>query len=368
MRTRTLLDRIDERLALDRADGDHAFFHALMLKFEYVTKIAVSGMVACIGDDSDRHRYTLEHKLVRADSLGTWMETLNTALVGPPAQVLLPSARNIARELTEQVGPDDWRYNCVSILTRAASALDATPELGPRVALRQFFDIGAQLRNRTRGHGAPTASQCSNACLDLESCLNSMVQNMTIFSLPWAYLHRNLSGKYRVSPLLNDCSSFDHLKRTRDIRMSDGVYINLGETTDTDNVVLVPLVFTDPDLLDISLPNGNYRACSFESLSYLTNEVERHEDTAWTTAPARLPESETEGGSVLSLMGNAFANVPPPPIRYVARPDLERRLEQELVTPDRHPIITLTGPGGIGKNDSCSQCCTPDLCTRLGTV
>ena len=70
MTPRSLFDRIDQRIALDRQDGDYALFHALMLKLEYVTKVVVSGIVACIGDDSDRHRYTLEHKLVRADSLG----------------------------------------------------------------------------------------------------------------------------------------------------------------------------------------------------------------------------------------------------------------------------------------------------------
>ena len=311
MAHRNLFDRIDQRIALDREEGDYAFFHALMLKLEYVTKVVVSGSLACIGDDSDRHRYTLEHRLVRADSLGVWIEVLNTALVGPPAQVLLPSARHLSRDLTEQVGPEDWRYECVNSLQKAASELDVSTSLGAKVALRQYFDLAAYLRNRTRGHGAPTAAQCSRACVALEHSLHLLQQHMKLFHLPWAHLHRNISGKYRVSPLLNDCSSFDYLKRTRDVRMSDGVYMDLSKFSDGDPFLLVPLVFTDPDLLDISLPNGNYARQQFESLSYITNEIFLQDGSVWSSPPARLPPSETEGSNSLDLVGHTFTNVPP---------------------------------------------------------
>ena len=349
MTHRSLFDRIDQRIALDRQDGDYAFFHALMLKLEYITKVVVSGIVACIGDDSDRHRYTLEHKLVRADSLGIWIEALNTALIGPPAQVLLFSARRLSRDLTEQVGPEDWRYDCVNAIKSAGSELDVTISLGAKVALRQYFDIAAQLRNRTRGHGAPTSIQCGKACLALERSLQLLEQHMALFRLPWAHLYRNLSGKYRISPLLNDCSSFDYLKRTRDVRIPDGVYVNLNGFGDVDSYLAVPLMFTDPDLLDVSLPNGNYVRQQFETLSFITNELTTQDGSAWSSPPARLPPSETEGSNTLELVGNTFTNVPPEPVRYVPRTDLETRLERELTTQDRHPIVTLTGPGGIGK-------------------
>ena len=172
---------------------------------------------------------------------------------------------------------------------------------------------------------------------------------MELFRIPWAHLYRNLSGRYRVSPLLNDSASFDYLKRTRDVRIPDGVYLNLNGYSDIDSCLLVPLIFTDADLLDISLPNGNYNRQRFETLSYITNEVSTQDGSTWSSPPARLPSSETEGSNTLELVGNTFTNVPPAPVRYVARFDLETRLERELVTRDRHPIITLTGPGGIGK-------------------
>ena len=349
MSSQSLLGGIDDRIALDREDGDYAYFHALMLKLEYVTKIVVSGIVACVGDDVDRHRYSLEHKLVRADSLGTWVEVLNMALVGPPAQCLLPDARDLARDLTEQVGAADWRHRAVDQLNRAAASLDADSGLGAKVALRQFFDIGVQLRNRTRGHGAPTASQCNGACADLETSLKAVVQNMKLFALTWVHLHKNLSGKYRVSPLVNDPSPFDYLKRTSEARLPNGVYLHLGGKPRVANHLHVPLIFTSPELLDVWLPNGNYKKNSFEVLSYVSNDMSRRDGAQWSIPPARLPESETEGGESLEPIGNTFANLPPMPTGYVPRIDLEERLIKELLNRDRHPIVTLTGPGGIGK-------------------
>ena len=92
-----------------------------MLKLEYITKIVTSGVIACVADDSDRHRYSLEHKLVRANSTGEWVDALNTALVGAPAQFLISGSRGLARDLTEQVGAEDWRHIAVSGLNPSSS-------------------------------------------------------------------------------------------------------------------------------------------------------------------------------------------------------------------------------------------------------
>jgi len=340
---------IDRRITQDREEGDIAYFNALMLKLEFLTKVVTAGVVACISDDIDRHRYTLEHKLVRANSLGEWTEILNTALVGPPAQSLDSEAREIAKDLTQRVDQSDWRFQAVSSLHNAATELGATSGLGEKIALRRFFDIGAQVRNRTRGHGATTATQCQTACSHLVAALDAVVSNMVILKLPWVHLHQNLSKKYRVSPLLNDPAPFEYLKGTRDMRLRNGVYINLGTISDALNPQHVRLIFTGTELHDIALPNGNFKKKTFETLSYVTNDVDNADGAEWSHPPAGLPQSETEGNVILELMGNMFANVPVMPSGYVPRPILENQLIAELRTTERHPIVTLTGPGGIGK-------------------
>ncbi len=343
---------IDQRIELDREEGDIAYLNALLLKLEFLTKMIVAGVVACIDDDVDRCRYSLEHRLVRADSLGNWTDVLNTALVGPPAQSIVSEARTVTRDLTQQVGADDIRYSIVTELRKAAAELGCEVNLGDRVALRQFFDIAVQVRNRSKGHGAPTAHQSQNACPHLMHAISSFVSEAAILKLSWVHLHQNLSSKYRVSRLLNDSSPFDYLKRRGEVKIRSGVYFHLGPQTNAVNPRHVSLVFTSSDLNDIALPNGNYKSSSFETLSYVTNDVVSVDGAEWSTAPERLPDSETEGSKSLEPMGNFFANVPPMHAGYVRRADIEERLQRELTNVDRHPIVTLTGPGGIGKTTS----------------
>ena len=351
------LQKIDERIAHDKDEGDNPYFNALVLKLEYLTKIVTAGVVASVGDDADRNRYSLEYKLVRADSIGNWVHVLNSALVGVAAEVLMHDFREILRDLTERVGSNDWRYIAVHELKKAAIEVGVNDvTLGPKVSLRNLFEVGVQLRNRSRGHGAPTTSQCTNACQHLENSLNAVAENIKLFKLPWVYLHKNLSGKYRVSTLVNSNSVFDYLKSTKDVKLPDGVYYNLFNDKIATSPNHVPLIFTDPDILDLALPNGNYKGKSFEVLSYITNSTAQKEESNWTVPPAGLPESETTGGKTLEPSGHTFTNIPTILSGYVHRSDLEEYLIKELKKVDQHPIVTLTGPGGIGKTTTAIVC------------
>lgn len=338
-----MLSKIEARVTLDREEGDIAYFHALALQLEYVTKLVTAGVVACIADDADRQRYSLEHRLVRADSLGDWVDVLNAALTGPAAQCFLPQAAGVVRHLTERVSDGDWRHNAVRRLQDVAKRFGLDPQVGTKAALRQLFQIGAAVRNRTRGHGATTSQECGEVCPSLADAIATVATELSLFRLPWAYLHRNLSGKFRVSPLLGDCTEFEYLKRARDVLLPNGVFIYL------DRPVPVPLVFSDTDLSDVLVPNGNFKSGTFEALSYVTNDVARKDGFVWLNPTGRLPASETEGRTALEQVGNTFANLPPRLVGYISRTVLETRLCEELSHTDRHPIVSLTGSGGIGK-------------------
>jgi hypothetical protein len=338
-----LLDELKARVARDQGEGDIAYFHALLLQLEYITKLVTAGVVACVGEEPERHRYSFEHTLVRADSLGEWVDTLNAALTGPGAQHFLPAATSIPRNLTERVAEGDWRYAAVLRLRDAAQRFGLDAQVGAKAALRQFFQLAAAIRNRTRGHGAVTSSDCSHVCPLLAEAIELVIGRIELFRIPWAYLHRNLSGKYRVSQLLGDYSPFEYLRRTRDVTLPNGAFLHLNDH------VHVPLVFSDPDLHDILLPNGNFRSQTFEVLSYVTNEATRKDGAAWSGPPGRLPPSETQGSTALEPVGNTFANLPPMPVGHIPRSSLEARVREELGRTDRHPIVSLTGPGGIGK-------------------
>ena len=344
MNTVPLFHDIDNRIALDKGDSDSAYFTTLTLKLEYLTKIVTAGVLACVGDDANRHRYSIEHRLIRANSIGEWVQALNDVLVGPAANFFFQEAKDIIKDLTERVGPGDWRHSAVIALRDAANEVGAeNQQLGTKVSLRHFFEIGAHLRNRSRGHGAPTTEQCGKSGPYLAEALHTVAERLLLFKLPWAYLYQNLSGKYRVSRLAGNTSCYDYLKRLTDERHQNGVYLYL------ERPVRISLVFSDPELRDITLPNGAHNKNTFETLSYVTNDVERKGGTEWSSPPGQLPSSETEGDSVLEPFGNTFANVPPILRDYVPRPELVDSLKRELLEDERHPIVSLTGPGGIGK-------------------
>jgi hypothetical protein len=83
-------------------------------------------------------------------------------------------------------------------------------------------------------------------------------------------------------------------------------------------------------------------------ISYITDN-KRDADAGPYLAPAEaLPQSETQGLGMLDLQGECFGNLPPMPKDYVSRATLETDL-RNVLTDDRHPVITLVGRGGIGK-------------------
>ena len=349
---KSLFTDINDRIERDKEEGDIAFCQALLLKLEFLTKVVTAGVVACLDDDRDRSRYSLERRLVRADSLGTWRTVLDEALVGSAAQCMRPGAREFVKDLTERVGRDDWRGAAVSQLKDAASSLATEVEIGAKESFRTMFRIAVEVRNRTRGHGAVRSDQCGDASPALERVLDTVEAKTLLLRLPWAYLRQNLSGKYRVTPLLGDPQPFEYLKKNQDdVRLPDGVYLHLEAGAGTFRHVPVRLVFSDSELRDVLLPNGNYRGRTkkFELLSYGTNDDRDEDGTSWSAPPNRQPESETQGLESLEAVGSILTNAPPLSAGYVPRPALEAELNNELLEPDRHRIVTLSGRGGIGK-------------------
>ena len=87
-----------------------------------------------------------------------------------------------------------------------------------------------------------------------------------------------------MTPLLNDSSPFDYIKKKNDLRLSNGVFFRLSDQTPP---VPVPLIFFDPDLTDVALPNGKYKhaAPGFKTLSYATNRVTSQDGSAWSEPP-----------------------------------------------------------------------------------
>jgi len=337
------LNRMWERVGQACDASPSAHFSGLTYLGEFLLKVTTLALVAAVEDEKDRLRYQQLHRLVRADGLGGWVKVLNTVLTGPPAQFLVPEARFEQLELTRHQPAGTWQFTAMAALHDVLVVLDPTTEaLATQTALMQWFPTFAQIRNRTRGHGAPSPDALRALIPPLETSLRVFSDSYRLFQREWVHVRRNLSGKYRVTRLSKTSDGFAFLNKVPSEPIADGIYVDFGRP------VVVEPADADPDGNDFFVPNGAFRQHQFEMLSYITGASCRVDGTPFMAPPGRLPASETQGHGELDVQGNSFGNVPAPPSDYVERDALERELVDCLLD-DRHPIITLVGRGGIGK-------------------
>ena len=328
------------------ADSDALRFAELLYAGEFILKLTTAAFVSAVEDDVESHRYRLLHTLVRADGIGDWASRLDDVLTGPASLHISPALHEHRRVFNERVDETAWQYEAVYSLHAVLEGVHAaTPQLQTRVTLRSWFTKFAELRNKTRGHGAITPATCARLIPAFQKAVKLILENNPIFALPWAYLHRNFSGKYKVVPVGGDQSQFSKLSSSAAIggqNYLDGVYIWAGKPRN------VELVRSDLNVNDFSVPNGDFNGKSFELLSLITDTRSRGDATPYLKVAAERPPSETEGGVSLDVVGNVWTNLPAVPPDYVRRPRLEAEVEAALAN-DRHPIVTLVGRGGIGK-------------------
>ncbi len=277
------IERMHARYAGEKEDSDVSAFYGLMFFGEFLTKFTVCTFLAGLTDDRDRNRFGLQREIVRADGVGEWSGRLDSALTGPGAQFLRSEFKEFQRELLQRTTEGDWQFEALRLLHTAAQSLQIEmPNLPSQAPLRQWFSWFAILRNKTRGHGAPLGIECSRALIPLEESILLIAKNLSIFHAEWAYLHRNLSGKYRVTSLSSSANGFKHLREIRSENLPDGIYISI------DGPIKVDLIESDSSATDFYLPNGQFRGSEYEAISYITNQKEAREwvSVACTSNPA----------------------------------------------------------------------------------
>jgi len=339
------ITQIQKRIDSAKQDSDFTYFYALLLEGEALLKTTVLGFLGCLVNDNDpdRHRYRLEYKILRADGFGPWSVALDDALIGPASQFLLTDLSPEKNELTKLCGEGTWQFEAVSSLKHCLEALGIEAEEVPtQTDMRRWFSLFAILRNKTRGHGATMPGKVAYEAICLKHSITQFHGNHALFKREWAYLYRNLSGKYKVTRITEKSDAFDELKKASDKSYPNGVYLFAGAPRH------VPFLESDADLTDFFFPNGSFAKGKYECLSYATNNKKEGDGSLHMSPPGTLPQSETQGLGELEVLENCFSNAPTLPGDYVSRPVLEAEIET-LTADDRHPIVTLLGRGGIGK-------------------
>jgi NB-ARC domain len=345
MRDNVMLDKMNSRLESLKEESDLAYFYDLMNYGEFITKIITLFMVSTINDDKDRTRYRFEYNLIRANSIGDFSKNIDEILTGPSAQILTSTIIDFEyKELTKKASEGDWQFESQKLLLECIEIFGhEVNKINSKSALRNWFQNFSYLRNKTKGHGAPKVETCSRACVKLENSINLIINNFTLFQRNWCYLYRNLSGKYRVSTISNKSLVFDYLKKEDIHNLENGVYVFLDKPRQ------LKLIYSNSELTDFWITNGNLKKDKFEALSYISDERIYCNANMYFDPISQLPMSHTEGTNELEVIGDCFTNLPKAPDFYVKRQNLEDELEKVLLSDDRFPIITLLGKGGIGK-------------------
>lgn len=335
--------QLAKRISTAKEDSDFTYFHSLLLQGEALLKTTVLGMLAGVVTDADRHRYRLEHKILKADGIGPWSLALEDALTGPASQFLLTDLSAEKNEITRLCAAGTWQFESVMALKRCLEALEIPVEdMQTQTDMKRWFHLFAILRNKTRGHGATLPGRVGDAALALAESISQFHDHCALFRRSWVYLYRNLSGKYRVVAITENAQPFDYLKKTSDKAYANGVYLFAASPR------LVPFLDSDADLTDFFFPNGSFGKGKYEALSYATDNKKEGDASKHVTPPGTLPPSETQGLGELEQLGNCFTNAPRLTTDYVSRPEREAEIRR-LTEDDRHPVVTLRGRGGIGK-------------------
>ena len=337
------IQKMMERVKTNGEDSDSVLFHELLYAGEFITKITVAAFVALIEDDRDNNRYRCEHTLVRADGIGEWAKIISEICIGTTSQHLFGEDHHV---FSERVGKGNWQYEVVKALQEVLTGVNRdTPPMPQKVRLLAWFTKFVELRNKTRGHGALRPATSAKLVPKLQRAIESLIDNNPLFKRPWAYLHRNLSGKYRVVLLGGEESGFSKLKTAAALQgdhYSDGIYLWVEKPR------LVSLLRSDLDTTDFFVPNGAFKGETYELHSPITDDRRKEDVNPYLAPPSDRPPSETEGLGELDTIGNVFTNLPEAPVGYVRRPTLEKEVRDKF-TNDRHEIVTLVGRGGIGK-------------------
>ena len=338
-----LFDGVNLALERSRESGVEDFHRALKEKLSFVTRLVVVGLAGCLEEGRSHRRYATEYRIVRADAPHQWTEILMEMLGERNPDSHFTSGASFVRELDRTLDRKGWGYNTARQIHDVALRLDPHREPDEPGILADLFAIGSGI---LEGSGEPDGETCDRLC----NALSVLEHNLALFRLSWAYLHRNLSGKYRVLPLLNDLAPFEYLKRIRDAELPNGVYLNLTSPEGIHRHCPVPLLRVDPENDTVWLPDGGYRDGNMDWYSCSTGRKETRKEARWDL-PARNPgESRNAGGAVLEPIGNAFANLPPMPPGYISRQEPEEHLQRLLRNLERHAVVTLAGASGCGKS------------------
>ena len=350
--TQTLLALL--RLRIDKSPvwDTHSRFECTLLFFEAAIKLITASALAKLREFDGRTSDMVTAILAREDSLGTWVSQLNN-LTSKLHRSGAEDPKSLARWLTvRQKDSQQSRFtNNIRDIVELLHDPDYKRSPRPEAKLLDGLHDMVFLRNRTRGHGAQTANFFDQAAPAMISCVDE-------FSSLWP---ENMSWWATLTPSTDRGGQLLFLGGPAPNQIIDkagpiGERGALWTGTSCSEISRIGgLVEYDVDSNTTWLINGgwNPQTGTARFLDYQTGATKsllRPQISTFTEPP----ESETAGLSDLLWTDNCAHNLPPRPSGYIKRREEEQFVSQ-LLLDQVHRVITLQGPGGIGKTSVALQ-------------
>lgn len=338
------------------APQDHRtrFEDALVLG-EGLIKWSTLAAVSVLAANNDQAAHRHEYELVRADSIGTWVRQLQSI-----AKALHRShskhgstAKALARHFTEKVrrpdGGDSALWRARDLLVTVIEALDVE-DFEAGATKKSCLDVFADftfLRNRTRGHGAKRAAFYEANSQRLQDCIDLLLNECLPRLHLWTFLRQQSPTAATMLRLVganpSDQFTFE-IDATAD---RNSLFWSLEEGDEF--IPVSRLAHFDSARDSFWLANGTWREASLkgEFINYATGATSALHVPQYGGPRPAMPKSHTAAGSV-QFAASAIHTIPSRDDGYVQRPALEAQLTS-LLCNRTHRILTLKGPGGIGK-------------------
>ena len=320
--------------------------------FEAFLKTIVVALNAGLKTQHAEHAYRHAHALLRADGLGTWVQSLQE-MTAHPLSSFIPSEMSpfLAWTTKKIAKPDNQSTReAYEAAQRVLAQLGAEFDAPRKPNVFHLLWACVEIRNKTKAHGAVDEEFYRAANADYIAAIVGLLTQCPVMKWKWVRVYRTPANDLRVvwlngptpERLANDAT------RAFESASCEGIYILPDKAQHSFACGL--LHHSDRQCKNFYWPNGGFASATSkaEFINYANGITKKVDAFEFVEPPAPLPRSETHAPFVFDIQSSVFGNLPSLPERYINRPQLQDDVLARL-TDRNHTIITLHGRGGVGK-------------------
>ena len=294
--------------------------------------------------------YRLGHELVRDNGLGSWDAAINHAVTRPLVQELPVDVNGLVGWATQKRGrpEDQWFQDAKQdalVVLDLMGLREAAPNPGNA---RGLISLLVYIRNKGKAHGAEGQDFFAAANEPYLRVVRALIDSCPVFSWTWFRAVRRSTSDVSAVLLVGETPhAVANLEGVDLSRLSSGLYFTPGAPAPA--YPADGLLVHNRECSSFRFANGGFKdSGESEFIDYGSGDRSCEDVAQFLSPPIPLPPSETQGLDEFEIQSNLIGNLPELPSDYVGRPELEAELRL-LLTELNYHVITLHGPGGVGK-------------------